>query len=160
MSSFGLANQLELSRKEAQTFIDRYFAHFAGIKRFMEKVVAEARQDGYVSTLTGRRRFLPDLQSTNRVQREFAERAAINTPIQGTAADIIKMAMLQLHANLQTKSLQSRMLVQIHDELVFEVPQEELAEVQVLVRQEMEKAMSLRVPLVVNLHYGESLDKE
>ena len=160
MSSFGLANQLELSRKEAQTFIDRYFAHFAGIKRFMEKVVAEARQDGYVSTLTGRRRFLPDLQSTNRVQREFAERAAINTPIQGTAADIIKMAMLQLHANVQKKSLQSRMLVQIHDELVFEVPQEELAEVQVLVREEMEKAMSLRVPLVVNLHYGESLDKE
>ena len=84
----------------------------------------------------------------------------MNTPVQGTAADIIKMAMLQLHANLQTKSLQSRMLVQIHDELVFEVPQEELAEVQVLVRQEMEKAMSLRVPLVVNLHYGESLDKE
>lgn len=159
MSSFGLANQLELSRREAQTFIDRYFAHFPGIRRFMEQVVAQARIDGYVSTLTGRRRFLPDLKSKNRVQREFAERTAINTPIQGTAADIIKLAMLHLHQSLSTQGLRTRMIVQVHDELVFETPLDELETVRELVKKTMETAMTLRVPLVVNLHQGENLDK-
>lgn len=159
MSSFGLANQLELSRREAQIFIDRYFAHFPGIKCFMEQVVAQARIDGYVSTLTGRRRFLPDLNSKNRVQREFAERTAINTPIQGTAADIIKLAMLRLHQSLTAQGLHTRMIVQVHDELVFETPLDELDTVRALVKTTMETAMPLRVPLVVNLHQGENLDK-
>ena len=160
MSSFGLANQLELSRKEAQIFIDRYFAHFPGIKRFMESVVEQARLDGYVTTLSGRRRFLPDLASKNRTQREFAERAAINTPIQGTAADIIKLAMLRLHYLLGANRFTSRMILQVHDELVFEVPMAELEEVATLVRSTMETAMPLHVPLVVNLHHGSNLDKE
>ncbi|NQS72002.1 MAG: DNA polymerase I [Desulfobulbaceae bacterium] len=160
MSSFGLANQLELSRREAQLFIDRYFAHFSGIKRFMEQVVEQARSKGYVSTLAGRRRFLPDLASKNRMQREFAERAAINTPIQGTAADIIKLAMLRLHQSLTAQQMASRMILQVHDELVFEVPHAELEELSALVQTTMETAMPLRVPLVVNLHHGTSLDKD
>lgn len=160
MSSFGLANQLELSRREAQIFIDRYFAHFSGIKKFMEEVVEQARQDGYVSTLSGRRRFLPDLASKNRAQREFAERTAINTPIQGTAADIIKLAMLRLHQALVERRLATRMILQVHDELVFEVSPAELEEVAGLVRSTMEAAMPLKVPLVVNLHQGKNLDKE
>ncbi len=159
MSSFGLANQLELSRREAQIFIDRYFTHFPGIRRFMEQVVSQARSDGYVSTLSGRRRFLPDLASKNRVQREFAERTAINTPIQGTAADIIKLAMLRLHRSLAVQGLRTRMILQVHDELVFETPLAELDRVRELVQSTMEAAMPLRVPLVVNLHQGKNLDK-
>ncbi len=160
MSSFGLANQLDLSRREAQLFIDRYFAHFPGIKQFMEQVVAQARLDGYVSTLSGRRRFLPDLASKNRNQREFAERTAINTPIQGTAADIIKLAMLRLHKVLKERNFATRMVLQIHDELVLEAPLAEMDEVAQLVRSTMEAAMPLRVPLVVNVHQGRNLDKE
>ena len=159
MSSFGLAGQLQISRKEAQTFIDRYFAHFSGIKDFMEKIVAQARQDGFVTTLLGRRRLLPDIGSSNRVQREFAERTAINTPIQGTAADIIKLAMLRVYRELGSKALSSRMLLQIHDELVFEVPHQEREEVAALVTRHMEAALALEVPLRVNLSYGQSLDK-
>jgi DNA polymerase I len=160
MSSFGLASQLHVSRKEAQTFIDRYFAHFSGIKEFMETVVSQARRDGFVTTLLGRRRPLPDISSTNRVQREVAERTAINTPIQGTAADIIKLAMLRVHRELTQRDLQSRMLLQIHDELVLEVPEAELAEVSALLKTHMEGAMTLRVPLVVHLSQGQSFDKE
>ena len=160
MSSFGLSTQLHISRKEAQTFIDRYLAHFSGIKEFMESVVGQARTDGFVTTLLGRRRYLADINSTNRVRREMAERTAINTPIQGTAADIIKLAMLRVHRELRARGLQARMLLQIHDELVFEVPLAELETVSGLVRMHMEAAMELRVPLVANLQHGQSLDKE
>ena len=160
MSSFGLSTQLHISRKEAQTFIDRYLAHFSGIKEFMESVVGQARTDGFVITLLGRRRYLADINSTNRVRREMAERTAINTPIQGTAADIIKLAMLRVHLELRARGLQARMLLQIHDELVFEVPLAELETVSGLVRMHMEAAMALRVPLVANLQHGQSLDKE
>ena len=160
MSSFGLSTQLHISRKEAQTFIDRYLAHFSGIKEFMESVVGQARTDGFVTTLLGRRRYLADINSTNRVRREMAERTAINTPIQGTAADIIKLAMLRVHLELRARGLQARMLLQIHDELVFEVPLAELETVSGLVRMHMEAAMELRVPLVANLQHGQSLDKE
>nr|WP_321464913.1 DNA polymerase I [uncultured Desulfobulbus sp.] len=159
MSSFGLSNQLQISRKEAQTFIDRYFAHFSGIKDFMEKIVATAKQDGYVTTLLGRRRPLPDITSSNRVQREFAERTAINTPIQGTAADIIKLAMLRIHHALMQSGLQSRMLLQIHDELVLEVPETEIEPVSKLLKEHMEEALPLRVPLVVHLSCSQSLEK-
>ncbi len=160
MSSFGLSTQLHISRKEAQTFIDRYLTHFSGIKEFMESVVGQARTDGFVTTLLGRRRYLADINSTNRVRREMAERTAINTPIQGTAADIIKLAMLHVHRELRARGLQTRMLLQIHDELVFEVPLAELETVSGLVRTHMEAAMALRVPLVANLQHGQSLDKE
>ena len=126
----------------------------------MESIVRQARTDGFVTTLLGRRRYLADINSTNRVRREFAERTAINTPIQGTAADIIKLAMLRVHRELRLQGLQARMLLQIHDELVFEVPLAELTTVSQLVREHMEAAMALRVPLVVNLRHGQSLDKE
>jgi len=159
MSSFGLASQLQVSRKEAQTFIDRYFDHFSGIKEFMEVVVRQARQDGYVSTLLGRRRPLADINSANRNQREFAERTAINTPIQGTAADIIKLAMLRVRQDLLQRGLCSRMLLQIHDELVLEVRASELEEVSRLLKEHMEAALPLRVPLVVHLSSGHSLEK-
>ena len=159
MSSFGLASQLHVSRKDAQTFIDRYFAHFSGIKEFMGAIVEQAKKDGFVTTLLGRRRFLAEINSTNRLQREFAERTAINTPIQGTAADIIKLAMLRVQHELLHRRLQARLLLQIHDELVLEVPQGELAEVSVLVKEHMEAAMVLRVPLVVHLGHGQSLEK-
>lgn len=159
MSSFGLSSQLGISRKEAQTFIDRYFAHFSGIKEFMERIVAQARETGYVTTLLGRRRPLPDIASSNRVQREFAERTAINTPIQGTAADIIKLAMLRVSKELDRLPVQSRLLLQIHDELVLEVPDSEIDTIGPLVQQQMEAALPLSVPLVVHLGVGKSLDK-
>ena len=160
ISSFGLAKQLEVGRKEAQDFIDRYFAHFPGIKDFMERVVEEARDQGFVTTLSGRRRYLPGLQSSNRAVREFAERTAINTPIQGTAADIIKIAMLRLHRTLQESGLQSRMVLQIHDELVFVAPEAEAERVSSLAREIMESALPLAVPLTVNVSSGVSLGKE
>ena len=159
MSSFGLASQLHVSRKEAQTFIDRYLAHFSGIRAFMGGIVEQARRDGFVTTLLGRRRYLPDINSTNRIQREFAERTAINTPIQGTAADIIKLAMIQVDRELAQRRFQARLLLQIHDELVLEVPEDELAEVSVLVQGCMESALPLRVPLVAHLGHGRSLEK-
>jgi len=159
MSSFGLASQLKVSRKDAQTFIDRYLTHFSGIKEFIETIVGRARQDGYVTTLLGRRRYLPDINSSNRVQREFAERTAINAPIQGTAADIIKLAMIQVDRELVRRRFQARLLLQIHDELVLEVPAEELEEVSALVKGCMESAMALRVPLEVHLGHGSNLGK-
>ncbi len=159
MSSFGLSSQLHISRKEAQTFIDRYFAHFSGIKAFMHKIITDAQEHGYVTTLLGRRRPLPDITSSNRVQREFAERTAINTPIQGTAADIIKLAMLRIHDKLTKSNLRSHMLLQIHDELVLEAPEEEIPQVSALLKEQMETALPLRVPLLVHLSCTQSLDK-
>lgn len=159
MSSFGLADQLDISRKEAQTFIDRYFAHFEGIKVFMNEIIDKARQDGYVATLLGRRRQLPDINHRDRTRREFAERMAINTPIQGTAADIIKLAMLQVDRELRRNRLGARMLLQVHDELVLEVPSGEVEATGDLLRQAMEKVIRLTVPLVVNLSVGTSLAK-
>ena len=128
MSSFGLAGQLNLSRREAQTFIDRYFKHYAGVQQFMEDIVKQARKDRYVTTLLNRIRLLPDINSSNRTRREFAERTAINTPIQGTAADIIKLAMIKVDQELRKARLKAKMLLQIHDELVFEVPEKEVRE--------------------------------
>ncbi|MHB1350030.1 MAG: DNA polymerase I [Desulfobulbus sp.] len=159
MSSFGLAEQMNISRKEAQTFIDRYFAHYQGIRAFMGEIVAKARQDGFVSTLLGRRRQLLDINHRDRTRREFAERMAINTPIQGTAADIIKLAMLQVDRELRANRLGGRMLLQIHDELVLEVPEAECRATETLLRAAMEKVVELAVPLVVNLSVGESLAK-
>lgn len=160
MSSFGLANQLDLSRSAAQTFIDRYFDHYAGVKRFMAEIVEQGRCDGFVTTLLNRRRFLPDINSKNRNQREFAERTAINTPIQGTAADIIKLAMIKVEAVLQEAGLDARMLLQIHDELVLEVPEDEMEQASAQVKEAMETVLSLDVPLVVNMNQGQSLAKE
>ena len=120
----------------------------------MSRIVREAREKGYVTTLLGRRRYLPEIFSSNRNVRAFGERAALNTPIQGTASDIIKVAMLKIAKEIKQRQLRSRMLLQVHDELIFEIPPNELAEMASLVRQAMEKAVTLRVPLVVNLEIG------
>lgn len=157
MSSFGLAGQLNLSRREAQTFIDRYFEHYSGVRSFMAEIVEQARRDGYVTTLLNRRRGLPDIKSANRTRREFAERTAINTPIQGTAADIIKLAMIRVDEELQRAGLTARMLLQIHDELVFEVTAAEAEQTRVLVKKAMESVLTLDVPLVVNMSAGANL---
>ena len=159
MSSFGLSEQLNIGRKEAQTFIDRYFRLYEGVKRFMGDVVAQARKDGYVTTLLGRRRNLPDIGSSNRVKREFAERTAINTPIQGTAADIIKLAMVAVDQVIGKNRLPARMLLQVHDELVFELPPAALDTCTGPIRVAMEQALPLDVPLVVNCAVGSNLAK-
>ncbi|MCX5865294.1 MAG: DNA polymerase I [Deltaproteobacteria bacterium] len=159
ISAFGLAAQLNLSRKEAATFIERYFAHYAGVKRFMEEIVEKARQDGFVTTLLNRRRLLPDINSSNKVSREFAERTAINTPIQGTAADIIKLATIAATRRLSEQGLSAKLLLQIHDELVFEVPAAEIEATKCVVKEAMEGVMHLDVPLVVNTVVGENLAK-
>jgi DNA polymerase-1 len=154
MSAFGLASQLNLSRKEAQTFIDRYFDLYAGVKKFMAHIISQAKKDGYVTTLLHRRRMLPDINSSNKTQREFAERTAINTPIQGTAADIIKLATLHVDKVLQEAGLGAKLLLQIHDELVLEVPEKEIQKTEPLVKEAMESVMNLDVPLRVNISTG------
>jgi DNA polymerase-1 len=159
MSAFGLANQLRISRKEAQTFIDRYFEHFQGVKKYMEEMVVQARKNGYVTTLLGRRRNLPEINSSNKTRREFAERTAINSPIQGTAADIIKLATLKSHRVLHDNKLAAKLLLQIHDELVFEVAAAEFDATAALVREAMESVLSLDVPLLVNISKGTNLAK-
>jgi DNA polymerase-1 len=159
MSSFGLANQLQISRREASLFIDRYFNLYRGVKQFMEDIVAQARKDGYVTTLLNRRRYLPEIDASNKMRREFAERAALNTPIQGTAADIIKLAMLRVDELLTQRQSSCRMLLQIHDELVFELTQEECEALKPEIQKTMEEAMELDVPLVVNMEEGTDLAK-
>ncbi len=156
MSAYGLAKELKIGRREAQAFIDRYFARYPGVKKYMEEIVAKAREQGFVTTLFGRKRPLPDINSPNRNAREFAERTAINTPIQGTAADIIKLAMITIDQGLRERGLKTRMLLQVHDELLFEVPPEELEELKAFVRDSMERVVELAVPLKVNLAVGEN----
>ncbi|MGM0681808.1 MAG: DNA polymerase I, partial [Thermodesulfobacteriota bacterium] len=157
MSPYGLSEQLGLSRKEAETFINRYFSVYPGIKRFMEEIIEQARSRGYVTTLLKRRRSLPEINSSNRNKREFAERTALNTPIQGTAADIIKLAALTTNQSLKEKALTARMLLQIHDELIFEVPEEELDETGNLIKEKMESVIRLAIPLQTNLSSGYNL---
>ncbi len=159
MSSFGLSNQLNISRKEAGRFIETYFKLYGGVQDFMGSVVEQARLDGYVTTLLKRRRLLPEINVKNKTRREFAERTAINTPIQGTAADIIKLAMIRVVPALEEAKLSARLLLQIHDELVFELPESELDATQALVKTAMEEALLLDVPLVVNFEVGKSLAK-
>lgn len=159
MSSFGLSEQLRIGRKEAQRFIDRYFALYCGVKRFMEEIVVQARRDGYVTTLLGRRRSLADIDAKNKATREFAERTAINTPIQGTAADIMKLAMIACRKVIAAEGLRARMLLQIHDELVFELPPDEVEPTTAAVTRTMEQVLALEVPLVVNCVVGENLSK-
>jgi len=159
MSAFGLSNQLGISRKEASRFIDRYFHLYSGVQTFMKSIVERAGKDGYVTTLLNRRRMLPEINIKNKTRREFAERTAINTPIQGTAADIIKLAMIQVVPSLKKANLSARLLLQIHDELVFELPESELEKTREVVRKAMEEALALDVPLVVNFETGNSLAK-
>jgi DNA polymerase-1 len=159
MSAFGLSKQLAISRKMAQTFIDQYFAKYSGVKRFLEQTIAEARQTQQTSTLLGRIRILTDINSSNHIIRQAAERTAINTPIQGSAADLIKVAMIQVNQALNEKKLKSAMLLTVHDELVFEVPPDELKEVTRLVKDIMEGIWELKVPLKINIAHGNNWDE-
>ncbi|MBF0593475.1 MAG: DNA polymerase I [Candidatus Omnitrophica bacterium] len=154
MSAFGLAKDLSVGQKEAQGFIDRYFLRYPGILSFMEREKGQARKNGYVSTMFHRRRYLPEINSKNQAVRQFAERQAINTPVQGTAADIIKIAMIHMVREIKTRSLITRMIITVHDELVFDVPQSELNTMAQIVKTTMEKAVALSVPIDVTVKYG------
>ena len=156
LSPFGLSRQLNISRKDAQDFIDQYFSLYSNVKDFMDNTIAEARECGYTLTMFNRRRYLPDLKSDNRQVRESAERIAINSPIQGSAADLIKVAMIRLSRNLKKIKLNSKMILQVHDELLFECPVKEKKEIESLVRKEMEGACTLSVPLVVDIGWGKN----
>ena len=156
LSAFGLSRQLKISRKDAQDFIGQYFSLYSNVKDFMDNTIAEARECGYTLTMFNRRRYLPDLKSDNRQVRESAERTAINSPIQGSAADLIKVAMIRLSKNLKKIKLNSKMILQVHDELLFECPVQEKKEIESLVRKEMEGACSLSLPLVVDIVWGKN----
>ena len=154
ISPFGLAAQLGIPQQEARAYIDRYFARYQGVRAFIEKTLEATRREGSVRTLFGRMRPIPDIESRNPNQRGFAERTAINTPLQGTAADLIKLAMIAIDRKLTEQGLQTRMVLQVHDELLFEVPTDETAAIETLVRTEMEGVVALSVPLVADLGFG------
>lgn len=154
ISDFGLARNLHISRKEAGDYISRYFERYPGVRAFMDKVVAEAHETGYVTTMFGRRRELPAIKSRNFNQRMLAERMAMNTPIQGTAADVIKLAMIAAYHRLKDADIKSRILLQVHDELVLEVVESELDVVQAILRESMEHVVELSVPLSIDIHWG------
>lgn len=156
ISDFGLAKQLDVGRKEAAGYIESYFARYTGVKKYMEDIVAKAREQGYVSTLMGRRRYLPDIRHSNFNLRSFAERTAINTPIQGTAADIMKKAMIDVERALEQAGCRSRILLQVHDELVLEVTEDERERVAELVRTTMQAAASLEIPLLADVNFGKN----
>jgi DNA polymerase-1 len=158
LSAFGLSSQLGITPDEAKEQMEAYFARFGGVRDYLRDVVAQARQDGYTETIMGRRRYLPDLTSDNGQRRQMAERMALNAPIQGSAADIIKKAMLGVHASLRSEGLRSRLLLQVHDELVLEVATGECQAVEALVRREMGSAYPLDVALDVSVGIGRTWD--
>ena len=156
ISDFGLASNLHISRKEAAEFIERYFSRYPAVRQFMDACVAQGKAEGYSVTMYGRRRPLPELSSSNYNRRQFGERAAMNTPVQGAAADIIKIAMNAVHACLAREGLQAKLILQVHDELIVECPESEAEQVTKLLRECMEQAAHLRVPLVADVHAGRS----
>ena len=157
ISSFGLGEDLGISRKEASGYIEKYFETYSRVKQYLDDKVAEAKEDGYVKTLYGRIRPIPELKSSNFMQRSFGERVAMNSPIQGTAADIIKLAMIKVYKELKARGLKSRLILQIHDELLIETHMDEVEEVKQLLKDCMQNAVSLAVPLYVDVHEGDSL---
>lgn len=156
ISSFGLSQDLSITRKEAAKYIDDYFATYPGIKTFLDDAVAHAKEKGYVVTLFGRRRPVPELSSSNFMQRSFGERVAMNSPIQGAAADIIKIAMIRVNQRLKDQKMKSRLVLQVHDELLIEAYEPELEEVQIILKEEMEHAADLKVPLEIDMHTGDN----
>lgn len=158
MSAFGLARQLQIPRSEAQTYIDRYFHRYPGVKQFMNDIQEKAKQQGYVETLLGRRLYLPELKSSNGMRRKAAERVAINAPMQGTAADIIKKAMIDIDRFIADKD-DIRMIMQVHDELVFEVKEDKVEYYEKIIKDMMENAVKLSVPLIVEVNFGDNWDQ-
>lgn len=156
ISDYGLAQNIGITRKQAKDFIARYFEIFPGVKQYMDEIVAKAHEQGYVETLFKRRRYLPEIKSKNFNLRSFAERTAMNTPIQGSAADIIKVAMINMQKMLSREQLEAKMLLQVHDELIFEVPSKEITRLEKLVPKVMDQAVSLEVPLKVESAHGKT----
>ncbi|MCK4803404.1 MAG: DNA polymerase I, partial [Spirochaetes bacterium] len=159
ISPFGLSKRLGISRKEAARFIEMYFARYSGVKRYFESVVEKVKEKGYVETLLGRRRYVPDIHSQNRNIFEAARRIAINTPIQGTAADLIKKAMVTIDEELNKLGFKSRMIIQVHDELLFESPDNEYRALIKMVKEKMENALVFNVPLRVNISVGDNWEE-
>ena len=151
ISAFGLSERINISRTEAKEIIDTYFATYPGIKNYMNESINNARERGYVETIIGRRRYLRDINSANAIVRGFAERNAINAPIQGSAADMIKLAMIKVYDAFKSANLKSKMLLQVHDELVFDVYKPELEQVKAIVKECMQGALTLSVPLEVEM---------
>ncbi|ALS00954.1 DNA polymerase I [Enterococcus silesiacus] len=156
ISDYGLSQNLGITRKQAQEYIDTYFEKYPGVKKYMEDIVRDAKDKGFVETLYNRRRYLPDINSRNFNLRSFAERTAINTPIQGSAADILKIAMINMQERLKEENMQATMLLQVHDELVFEAPESELEKLNALVKDVMENAVALHVPLLTDSSWGKT----
>ncbi|MFM8868973.1 MAG: DNA polymerase, partial [Candidatus Nanopelagicus sp.] len=158
LSSFGLAQQLDIDPNSATELMSKYFERFGGIREYLKTVVIDAREKGYTQTILGRRRYLPDLNHENRQRREIAERAALNAPIQGSAADIIKIAMLKVDKKIKELNLKSRLLLQVHDELILEVSPGEQEKLSAIIKEQMSSAFKLKVPLDVNIGVGRSWD--
>ena len=154
MSAFRLAKELGISRTEAKNFIDSYFRTYIGVREFLDSVILEGEKNGYVSTIMGRKRIITGINSKNKTEKAGAERTAINTPIQGSAADIVKVAMLNLSKAIKKQNLKTKMILQVHDEIIFEAPEEEAERVIPLIREEMENAVKLRIPLKVSIEKG------
>ena len=159
MSAFGLGRQLGIPRRDAQDYVDLYFTRYPGVKKFMDETRESARERGYVETVFGRRLYLPEIKSGNPARRQYAERTAINAPMQGTAADIIKRAMITLHRWLDESGVAALMIMQVHDELVFEVDADAVAEVEAAAVEQMESAADLSVPLKVDTGVGKNWDE-
>jgi DNA polymerase I len=159
MSSFGLAKQLGLARSEAQSYIDLYFARYPGVMQYMDSIREQAREQGYVETLFGRRLYLPEINSKNASLRQYAERTAINAPMQGTAADIIKRAMIATDQWLCADKADALMIMQVHDELVFEIAEDKLGDYSNTIRLLMSSAAELTVPLIVDIGIGDNWDE-
>ena len=151
ISDFGLGEQLHISRKKAKQYIEQYLEQYSGIKQFMDSVVEEAKEKGYVETQFKRRRYIPELKSNNYMVRQFGQRVAMNTPIQGTAADIMKIAMINVLRELKAKNMKSKIVLQVHDEMMIEAPLEEVENVKNLLKKCMENACKLRVPLIAEV---------
>ena len=156
ISPFSLSQDIGVTVAEAKEYMDKYFAHYAGVRAYMDAVVEQAREQGFVSTLYGRRRWVPELKSSNFNTRSFGERVALNAPIQGTAADIIKLAMIRVRDRLKAEGLEGRLVLQVHDELIVECPESEAETVCKLVEEEMEGVAALSVPLLAETHAGRS----
>ena len=156
ISPFGLAAQLGIDQKEAKKYIETYFERYKGVRAYIDRVLDETRREQRVRTLFGRIRPIPDINSKNANMRGFAERTAVNTPLQGTAADVIKLAMIKIDADLIRRKLRSRMTLQVHDELVFEVPLDEVETMRELVRDKMENVYELKVPIVADVGVGKN----
>ena len=156
IGAFSLAKDIGVTRKEAQNYIDGYLRNFSGVDRYMKTVIEEAKSDGYVSTLFGRRRYLPELTSSNHMLRAFGERVARNMPIQGTAADIIKIAMIRVYNRLKSENMKSKLIMQVHDELIVESPDDEVEKASKILGEEMRNACQMKVELSADVHYGQT----